>query len=58
MADRRLERLFWRVADQLDYLVTLARLRILNAVCGPELEMPADRRRERGRIESPASTVN
>lgn len=38
---RRLERLFWRVADQLDYLVTLAQLRILDAVCGPEPETPA-----------------
>jgi hypothetical protein len=57
MADGRLERL-WRVADQLDYLVTLARLRILDAVCGPFAETAADRRRERGRMESPASTVN
>jgi hypothetical protein len=58
MADRRLERLFWRVAYQLDYLVTLAQLRILDAVCGPEPGTPADRRHERGRIEIPASTVN
>jgi hypothetical protein len=47
MADGRLERLFWRVADQLDYLVTLAQLRILDAVCGPEPETPVDRRRDR-----------
>jgi hypothetical protein len=31
MADRLLRRLFWRVADDLDYLVTLTRLRILDA---------------------------
>ena len=35
MADRRLGRLFWRVADHLDYLLTLARLRILDALAGP-----------------------
>jgi hypothetical protein len=58
MTDGRLERFFCRVADQLDYLVTLALLRILDAVCGPEPETPVDRRRERGRIDSPASTVN
>jgi hypothetical protein len=34
MADGRLRRLFWRGADHLDYLVRLARLRILDAVCG------------------------
>jgi hypothetical protein len=49
MADGRLERLFWRVADQLDYLVTLASLRVLDAVCGPEPETPADRQRQRDR---------
>jgi hypothetical protein len=38
--------LFWRVADQLDYLVTLAQLRILDAVCGPLPETPADRQRQ------------
>jgi hypothetical protein len=58
MAEGPTARLFWRVADQLDYLVTLAQLRMLDAVCGPEPETPADRRRERGRIESPVSTVN
>jgi hypothetical protein len=42
MTDTRLGRLFWRVADQLDYLVTLARLRILDAVCGPLPETRAD----------------
>jgi hypothetical protein len=47
MADRPLRRLFWLVADHLDYLLTLARLRILDALAGPEPETPADRRRER-----------
>jgi hypothetical protein len=52
MADGPLRRLFWRVADQLDYLVTLASLRILDALAGPEPETPADQRREREWIES------
>jgi hypothetical protein len=61
MTDGRLRRLFWRVADQLDYLVTLAWLRILDALAGPLPETPADRQRqrERERIErgrSPGST--
>jgi hypothetical protein len=42
-------RLFWRVADQLDYLLTLVRLRILDALAGPEPETPADQRRKRDR---------
>jgi len=49
MADGTLQRLFWRVADQLDYLVTLARLRILDALAGPLPETPADRQRQRYR---------
>ena len=46
-------RIFWRVADELDYLVTLVRLRVLDAVAGPEPETPADqqRARDRERIE-------
>jgi hypothetical protein len=49
----RLRRCFWRVADALDYLVTLVRLRILDALAGPEAETPADqqRARDRERIE-------
>ena len=43
MTDGPLRRLFWRVADQLDYLVTLAWLRILDALAGPLPETPADR---------------
>ena len=49
LADGRLERLFSRVADQLDYLVTLAWLRILDALAGPLPETPADRQRQRDR---------
>jgi hypothetical protein len=48
-ADERLRRLFWRVIDQLDYLVTLARLRILDALAGPLPETPADQLRQRDR---------
>jgi hypothetical protein len=49
MADGPRRRLFWRVADLLDYLVTLARLRILDALAGPLPETAADQRRERER---------
>jgi len=52
MTDGPLRHLFWRVADELDYLLTLARLRILDALAGPEPETPADQRRERKRMES------
>ena len=52
MADGRLRQLFWRVADKLDYLVTLVRLRILDALAGPLPERSADQRRARERIES------
>jgi hypothetical protein len=47
MTDGPLRRLFWRVADQLDYLVTLAWLRILDALVDPLPETPADRQRQR-----------
>ena len=47
MADRPISRLFWRAADQFDYLVTLARLRVLDALAGPLPETPADQQRER-----------
>jgi hypothetical protein len=49
MADGPLARLFWRVTDEFDYLVTLTRLRILDALAGPEPETPADRRRQEDR---------
>jgi hypothetical protein len=42
MANRSLELVFWRVLDALDYWLTLTRLRILDALCGAELETPAD----------------
>jgi hypothetical protein len=55
MADERLGRLFWRTVDPLDYLLTLARLRILDALAGSEPETTADqqRKRERGRMDRP-----
>jgi hypothetical protein len=49
MTNGPLRRLFWQVADTLDYLLTLARLRILEALAGPEPETPADQQRERDR---------
>jgi hypothetical protein len=51
MADRPLRGIFWRVADALDYPVTLLRLRILDALAGPEPETEADRQRARDREE-------
>ena len=47
VATGRLRRLFWRVADGLDYLWTLATLRILDRLAGPLPETPADQQRER-----------
>jgi len=52
MADGPLRRLFRHVADDLDYLVTLASLRILDALAGPLPETEADRQREREWIAS------
>jgi hypothetical protein len=53
VADGRLRQLFWRVADKLDYLVTLVRLRILDWLAGPLPETRADQQRkhDRERIE-------
>jgi hypothetical protein len=45
MTDSRLRRLFWRVADDLDYLWTLATLRFLDALAGPKPETPVDQQR-------------
>jgi hypothetical protein len=42
-----LGRLFWRVADDLDYLWTLATLRILDGLADPLPETPADEERQR-----------
>ena len=52
MANRPLRHPFWRVADALDYLWTLATLRILDALAEPEPETPADQQREREWIGS------
>jgi hypothetical protein len=51
MIDGPLRRLFWRVADALAYVLTLAWLRILDALAGPELETTADRQRDRNRAK-------
>jgi hypothetical protein len=53
MTDGPLRHLLWRVADELDYLLTLAKLRILDALAGPVPETPADQRCERERMETP-----
>ena len=53
MADRPLRHLFWRVADGLDYLWTLATLCILDGLAGPLPETPAHQQRGRERRESP-----
>jgi hypothetical protein len=37
-----LRRLFWRVANALDYLLTLLRVRVRDVLPGPEPETPAD----------------
>jgi hypothetical protein len=42
MADRSLGLVFWRVLDGVDYWLTLTRLRILDALCGSELDAVAD----------------
>jgi hypothetical protein len=59
MTDGPLRRLFWRVADDLYYLWTLATLRILDALAGPLPETPADqqRARDRERIEKALSEI-
>ena len=49
MSDGLLARFFWRVVDALDYLLAQVRLRILDALAGPEPETPADQQRERDR---------
>jgi len=46
MIDGPLRRIFWRMADALAYVLTLAWLRILDALAGPEPETPADEQRE------------
>jgi len=39
-------RLWYWIADRLEYAVTSVRLAILDRVCGPEPLTPADRQRE------------
>jgi hypothetical protein len=39
-------KLFWRAVDWLDYRVMDARLRLLDALCGPEPETEAERQRD------------
>jgi hypothetical protein len=41
--------LFSRILDRVDYLITSARLRVLDWICGPEPPTAADRQRERDR---------
>ena len=53
MTDGPLRHLFWRVADELDYLLTLARLRILDALAGPCRRPQPISRAKRERMESP-----
>jgi hypothetical protein len=40
MLETRLGRILWRIADGFDYVLTLARLRILDALTGPLPETP------------------
>jgi hypothetical protein len=49
MFDTGLRRVLWRVVDHLDYVLTVTKLRILDALAGPEPETSADQRREAGR---------
>jgi hypothetical protein len=49
MLETRLRRIFWHIADGLDYWLTLTKLRILDALTGPLSETPEDRQRERHR---------
>jgi len=42
MLETQLGRILWRIADGLDYWLTLTKLRILDALTGPLPEMPED----------------
>jgi hypothetical protein len=59
MTDGPAALLFWRALDRMDYWLTLAELRILDALAGSLPETPADRQRQRDRerMERPRSTV-
>ena len=56
--DAGIRRFFWRVVDGLDYVQTLVRLRILDAVAGPEPETSADQRRDAGRERAKGVPLN
>jgi hypothetical protein len=60
MSDGPIRRLCWRVIDNVDYALTLARLRILDMLVGPEPETPADqqRHRDRDRLERAFSELD
>ena len=49
MFDTALRRVLWRVVDHLDYVLTLTKLRTLDALTGPLPETPEDQQRERDR---------
>ena len=49
MLETRLARIWWRIADGVDFWLTLGRLRILDALTGPLPETPEDQQRERYR---------
>jgi hypothetical protein len=49
MVDGPLGRIVWRMVDAADYWLMQARLGIVDAVCGPEPETPADEKREADR---------
>jgi hypothetical protein len=52
MTDGSLRRLFWRLADHLDYLLTLLRLRILG---GPDRPLAGDAGRSAAEARSGAA---
>ena len=60
MSEGLLARFFWQVVDALDYFVTLAKLRIVDAAAGPQPETPADqqRGRDRERLERAFSEID
>jgi hypothetical protein len=49
MLDTGMRRFIWRIADGLDYALTLARLRILDALTGPLPGTSEDQQRKRRR---------
>ena len=57
MADGPLGNVVWRTIDAADYWLMQARLGIVDAVCRPEPETPADEKREADR-ERPGRMVS